>query len=87
MIVPSGKSQDAFDVIADTVVNPRCDDCGMTMSTPRPDQIGFPRQCGFCAQDNERRFQAGFRDGTSQERPRGRTVHVVKLPEAMRSKL
>jgi hypothetical protein len=73
----------AFDAIAETIVNPRCDDCGMMMSTPKPDQIGFPRQCGFCQQQAERQLRASFTDWMSQERPRGRTVHVVKLPESM----
>jgi hypothetical protein len=68
------------DMIGDSIVNPRCDDCGMTMSTPRLDQIGLPRQCGFCAQAAAVQRQADFRDWMSQERPRGRSVHVVKLP-------
>ena len=76
----------AFDAIADTIVNPKCDDCGMSMSTPRPDQIGFPRQCGFCQTAAARETRAHSRDWMSQERPRGRTVHVVKLPDSMRRK-
>jgi hypothetical protein len=76
----------AFDALADSIVNPRCDDCGTAMSTPALSQIGFPRQCGTCQRLSERRYQIRFRDWTSQERPRGRTVHVVKLPESMRRK-
>jgi hypothetical protein len=74
----------AFDAIAESIVNPRCDDCGMMMSTPRPDQIGFPRQCGFCQAAADRIRATELRDFMSQERPRGRRVHVVKLPEGMR---
>lgn len=68
----------------DSIVNPRCDDCGMAMSTPRPDQIGLPRQCGFCQQKAERIRATEMSDRMSQERPRGRRVHVVKLPDCMK---
>ncbi|ARO53961.1 hypothetical protein B2G69_07225 [Methylorubrum zatmanii] len=70
--------------ICNSIVNPRCDDCGMTTSTPRPDQIGFPRQCRFCQQKAEAEHQVRLRNWMSQERPRNRRVHVVKLPEGMR---
>ncbi|MBK3406248.1 hypothetical protein H0176_23745 [Methylorubrum populi] len=73
-----------IDVIGDSIVNPRCDDCGMAMSTPRPDQIGLPRQCGFCQQKAERIRATEMSDRMSQERPRGRRVHVVKLPDCMK---
>lgn len=76
--------QSFVSAIGESIVNPRCDDCGMSMSTPRPDQIGMPRQCGFCAQKAERVRRVELADWMSQERPRGRTVHVVKLPDCMR---
>lgn len=69
--------------LGDSIVNPRCDDCGWTMRTPRPDQIGFPRQCEFCAEINAARIQAAVEDWQSQERPRNRRVHIVKLPPGM----
>ncbi len=75
------------DAIGDSIVNPRCCDCGRSMSTPAIHQIGMPRQCGHCQQIAERRFAAERADFISQERPRGRTLHVVKLPEGMRSAL
>lgn len=70
--------------IGESIVNPKCDDCGMSMSTPKPHQIGFPRQCGFCEMRANRMRAAEYRDFMSQERPRGRRIHVVKLPEGMR---
>lgn len=72
-----------MDVIGESIVNPRCDDCGMPMSTPAISQIGLPRQCGICAEANAIRFRADLKDWMSQERPRGRRVHVVKLPDCM----
>lgn len=68
-----------MDAIGDSIVNPKCDDCGRSMSTPAPHQIGMPRQCGHCQTLMERRFAADRRDFLSQERPRGRTIHRVKL--------
>lgn len=72
-----------IDAIGDSIVNPRCCDCGRSMSTPAIHQIGLPRQCGHCQQIMERRFAAEAADFMSQERPRGRRVHIVKLPEGM----
>ena len=68
------------DGIGESIVNPRCDECGFSLDTPRPDQIGLPRLCRVCTERSEMRYRADLADYMSQERPRGRTVHVVKLP-------
>jgi predicted amidophosphoribosyltransferase len=66
-----------FDILADNIVNPRCDECGVSVEPRNPD-IG-PHLCWVCTarftQENNKRF----RDYLSQERP-DRRVHVVKLP-------
>lgn len=75
-------SEEVFSTLGESIVNPRCDECGWHLSTPRPHEIGLPRLCVICAQKN-RIEQAGlFRDFNSQERP-DRRVHVVKLPSGM----
>ncbi len=67
-------------VVGDSIVNPRCDDCQTPLSTPTPDQIGMPRLCRVCEHRLVLRQRAAFADYMSQERPRGRSIHVVKLP-------
>lgn len=66
--------------IGESIVNPRCDNCGRSLNTPSPDEIGIPRLCRSCEDISAYEHRAGFNDYMSQERPRGRTIHKVKLP-------
>jgi hypothetical protein len=70
---------------ADSIVNPRCDECRTPISKPHPSLAGLPRLCSICQAVSDTSFQALAKDWHSQERPRGRTIHVVKLPEGMRN--
>lgn len=66
-----------FDVTADNIVNPRCDECGASVEPVNP-ALG-PHLCFQCRIASRAAFEANFRDYLSQERP-DRKVHVVKLP-------
>jgi hypothetical protein len=66
--------------VGDSIVNPRCDECRTPLSTPSIDQIGMPRLCRVCTGRLEQRQRTDFADYMSQERPRGRSIHIVKLP-------
>jgi hypothetical protein len=68
-----------FDVMADSIVNPRCDECGASVQ-PRDPLLG-PHLCFGCQAQSAAEFNARFRDYQSQERRR--RIHVVKLPEGM----
>ena len=68
----------------DSIVNPRCDECNTPLPTPRPHEIGLPRLCSICTALVGMNIDRARREFRSQHRPRGRTVHVVKLPEGMR---
>lgn len=70
----------ALDVMMDSIVDPRCDECGAGV---HPGGIG-PHLCPTCSARMAADFDARFRDWLSQERPRGRRVHVVRLPDGMR---
>lgn len=71
----------AFDVLADNIVNPKCDECGASVRPINP-LIG-PHLCARCQSINDAESRARMRDYLSQERPRNRRVHVVKLPDGM----
>jgi hypothetical protein len=73
----------SLETTGEMIVNPRCDECGTRLSTPEPSEIGMPRMCTICSMMSHREHQARSRDWMSQERPRGRTIHVVRLPDTM----
>lgn len=66
-----------FDVLADNIVNPRCDECGCSVSPSNP--LLGPHLCLSCTARMRMETEYRFRDYLSQERP-DRKVHVVKLP-------
>jgi hypothetical protein len=74
------------DAIGESIVNPRCDECRTSLPTPKPHEIGMPRLCAICEVVAGREYETLAKDWVSQERPRGRKVHVVKLPDGMKDK-
>lgn len=68
-----------FDVMADNIVNPKCDECGSRLDIPPRVAMMGPHECAACRIKREREMIAEMRDRLSQERPRGRTVH--KMPK------
>lgn len=66
-----------FEVMANSIVNPHCDECGCSV---RPlDPLLGPHLCFACQTRVNAEFEARFHDYLSQERP-DRKVHIVKLP-------
>lgn len=66
-----------FEIMANNIVNPCCDECGCSVRPPNP--LLGPHLCFDCQRRSSAEFDARFRDYLSQERP-DRKVHVVKLP-------
>lgn len=67
----------AFDVIAEDIIDPRCDECGRGI--PRKSMPGLPELCWDCDRKREIEWQARLAEYRRAERP-DRRVHVVKLP-------
>ena len=69
-----------FDILADNIVDPRCDECGASVR-PRDPLLG-PHLCASCTAAMIVETDARFRDYQSQEKRR--RIHVVKLPPELR---
>ncbi|ALN73571.1 hypothetical protein [Aureimonas sp. AU20] len=77
----SEKLTEAFGVLMDRVVNPTCDECGISLNLRGRNHWGA-HLCVVCQQRGRLEMRARHADAMSQERP-DRKIHTVKLPEAM----
>jgi hypothetical protein len=69
----------AFDIMADAIVNPRCNECSTRVEPTNP--LLGPHLCYRCTAIMRAESERDFRDYQSQERRR--KYHVVKLPPEM----